>query len=122
RTFIGTMRFLAGYDGCTDSTYVEYNPKATHMATGACVNPTFIQVGSLDGKEGIKLDALKIAFYQPRRLSVEICHMTGAEMAARRGEGPREYRFAEITKPGVYVVRIVTDNSKVPYNRKLVLL
>src|SRR5690606_1516566 len=25
-TLVGTMRFLAGYDGCKDSNYVEYNP------------------------------------------------------------------------------------------------
>ncbi len=122
RSFIANMRFLAGYDGCTDSTYVEYNPKATHQAPGACVNPTFIKVGSLDGKEGIKLDAFKIAFSQPGRHSVEIYSMTGVKVASRRGQGTQEYRFAEITKPGIYVVRIVTENTKVPYNRKLVLL
>jgi hypothetical protein len=47
RSFISNMRFLAGYDGCKDSTYAEYNPKATHQAPGACVNPTFIRVGSV---------------------------------------------------------------------------
>jgi hypothetical protein len=60
-TIVGTMRFLAGYDGCTDSNYVEYNPKATHMAEGACVTPTFIKVGSVADARGIRIDGLKIA-------------------------------------------------------------
>jgi hypothetical protein len=123
RTLIGTMRFLAGYDGCKDTNYVEFNPKATHQKAGACVNPTFINVGSTgNGADRVKMDAFKITFSQPGKHSVEIFNVSGAKVGSRRGEGLREYRFGEITKPGVYVVRVLTEGMTVPNNRKLILL
>lgn len=121
-SYVGQLRFLAGYDGCTDSNYVEYNPKATHMGAGACVNPTFIRVGSHDGREGIKIDAFRITLSQPGAHRIEIFNTAGGLVASRRGEGAREYAFSEIRQPGVYYVRVTTSAMKVPLNRRIVLL
>lgn len=123
RSFISNMRFLAGYDGCKDSTYVEYNPKATHQKAGACVTPTFINVGKVgQGVERVRLDDFKISFSQPGSHSVEIFNTAGARVASHRGEGTREYRFSEIRQPGIYYVKILTPGMKTPLNRRVVLL
>jgi hypothetical protein len=123
RSFIANMRFLAGYDGCKDSTYAEYNPKATHQKAGACVNPTVIKVGKAgDGEERVKLDDFKISFSQPGSHSVEIFNTAGTRLVSHRGEGTREYRFSEIRQPGIYFVRILTTGMKTPLNRRVVLL
>jgi hypothetical protein len=123
RSFIANMRFLAGYDGCRDSNYVEYNPKATHQKTGACVNPTFIKVGKVGDPSGkIRMDDFTIRFSQPGSHSVEIFNTTGAKVLTRRGEGTAEYRFSEIRQPGVYYVKVLTAGMSVPYSRKIILL
>src|SRR5690606_10095313 len=122
-TLVGTMRYLAGYDGCTDSNYVEYNPKATHLKAGACATPVFIQVGKAGDPAGrMRLDDFRIAFTQPGVHSVDIYSARGAKVASHRGHGTREYRFSGIREPGVYYVRILTDGMKAPYNRRIVLL
>jgi hypothetical protein len=121
-SFIGQLRFLAGYTGCTDSNYVEYNPKATHLGTGACATPTMISVGSVGSVERVKLDAFKISFTQPGNHSVEIYNTTGARIASHRGTGVQEYRFSEIRQPGVYYVKIMTAEMKAPVSRRVVLL
>jgi Trehalose utilisation len=122
RSFIANMRFLAGYDGCKDSTYVEYNPKATHQKEGACVTPAV----SIAGPKGQSLDNVsmndfKISFSQPGWHRVEIFDTRGSKVLARTGEGSREYRFAEIREPGVYYARITTQAMKAPVNRRIVL-
>jgi hypothetical protein len=123
RSFISNMRFLAGYDGCKDSAYVEYSPKATHQKAGACINPTFINVGKVgDGADKIKVDDFKISFSQPGNHSVEIFNTRGARVASFRGEGTREYRFSEIRQPGIYYVKILTVGMKAPTSRRIVLL
>lgn len=122
-TLVGTMRYLAGYDGCKDSNYVEYNPKATHQAPNACVTPVFLQVGKTGDVSGrVRLDDFKVAFTQPGAHSVEIFTATGAKVASHRGHGTREYRFNSIREPGVYYVRVMTEGMKAPYNRRIVLL
>jgi hypothetical protein len=121
-SFIGQLRFLAGYDGCKDPNYDEYNAKATHQPVGACATPTFIRVGSSDGREGIRVDAFKITFSQPGAHSVEVFNTLGGVVASRRGEGSREYAFSEIRQPGVYYVRVNAAGMKAPLNRRIVLL
>lgn len=122
RSFIANMRFLAGYDGCTDEGYEEYNPEATHMGENACVTPVFVKVGAAGAGERIRIDDFKVSFTQPGRHSVEIYTTAGAKVAYHRGEGAREYRFASIRQPGVYYVRVTTAGMKMPYTRKIVLL
>lgn len=122
-TLVGTMRYLAGYDGCTDSNYVEYNPKATHLKAGACATPVFIQVGKAGDPAGrMRLDDFRIAFTQPGAHSVDIYSARGAKVASHRGQGHREYRFSGIREPGVYYVRILTEGMQAPYSRRIVLL
>jgi hypothetical protein len=125
-TLIGTMRFMAGYNGCKDSNYVEYNPRATHQQPNACMTPTFLRVGRAGGAGdpagGIRMEDFRIVFTQPGLHSVEVFNTSGAKVASRRGEGNGEYRFSDIRKPGVYYVRVVTAGMAVPYSRRIVLL
>lgn len=121
-TIVGTLRYLAGYDGCKDPNYVEYNPKATHQPSGACATPLFISVAGAGDSKGIRLDDFKIGFSQPGAHRVEIYATTGSRVATRRGEGMREYRFRELNRKGVYYVRMTTAAMKTPYVRRIVLL
>jgi hypothetical protein len=121
-SFIGQIRFLAGYTGCTDSNYNEYNPQATHLGTGTCLTPTMISVGNTGHADRVKLDDFKISFSQPGNHSVEIFNTLGAKVASHRGEGTREYRFSEIRQPGIYYVKILTAGMKTPVSRRVVLL
>ncbi len=121
-SFIGQLRFLAGYAGCTDSNYTEYNKKATHLGTNACVTPRGTNTVWLTGnKNGVKLDAFRLSFSQPGSHSVEIFNTSGVRVTVRHGEGTREYNFAEILKPGVYFVKIMTPGMKVPFSHKIIL-
>jgi hypothetical protein len=119
---VGTYRFLAGYDGCKDPNYTEYNPKATHQPNGACATPTFIRVGSANGSKGVRLDEFKVVFSQPGSHQVEVFNTQGALVASRRGDGNGEYRFDEIRQPGIYYVRVLTADMQRPYSRKIILL
>jgi hypothetical protein len=121
-SFIGQLRFLAGYTGCMDSAYVEYNPMATHQGTNACLNPAVALVASAGSADRVKLDDFKISFSQPGNHSVEIFNTLGTKVASHRGNGTQEYRFAEIRQPGIYYVRILTEGMKAPVSRKVVLL
>lgn len=121
-TLVGTMRFLAGYDGCKDSNYVEYNPKATHQPPGACQTPTFIPVGRAGDDARMRVDEFRIRFTQPGAHRVEVFGTSGRRVAQRKGEGTGEYRFSEIREPGVYYVRVTTAGMQRPYSRRIVLL
>lgn len=125
-TLIGIMRFLAGYDGCKDAGYREYNPKATHQPAGACQSPTFIHVeraeGAGTGLERMRVDEFRIRVAHPGAHSLEVYDTSGGRVAMRRGEGDREYRFAEIRRPGVYYIRVKTEAMKAPHTAKIVLM
>lgn len=122
-TIIGIMRFLAGYDGCKDSAYTEYNPKATHQPANACQKPTFLEVGRAEGPaDRQRADEFRIRFTQPGAHRVDVFNTSGARVSSRRGEGKREYRFSEINRPGVYYVRVETEGMRSPYARKITLL
>jgi hypothetical protein len=122
-TLIGIMRFLAGYDGCKDSAYREYNAKATHQPAGACRTPTFIHVGRAGFvPDRMRVGEFRIRLGQPGAHILEIFENTGRRMLLRRGEGEREYRFPEIGNPGIYYIRVKTDSMRDPYTRKIVLL
>ncbi len=121
-SFIGQLRFLAGYTGCTDSNYVEYNPQATHLGAGACATPAVSTLGALESVERVRLDAFKVSFSQPGNHSVEIFDTRGSKLVAHHGSGTQEYRFAEIRQPGIYYVKIMTADMKAPVSRRVVLL
>lgn len=122
-TLVGTMRFLAGYDGCTDPNYAEYNPKATHLKTGACATPSFIRVGRAgNDAERVRVDDFKVVFSQPGAHRVEVFTTSGKRVASHRGHGAREYRFNTIREPGMYVVRVWTESMAQPLARRVVLL
>ena len=123
-SFVGTMRFLAAYNGCKDSNYVEYNKKATHQVAGACVTPRGTSTFWIpdNASDKIKSDAFKIVFSQPGSHSVEIFNTRGSKMAGFRGEGSHEYSFGNILKPGIYYLQVHTASMKAPFTRRIVLL
>ena len=123
-SFIGQLQFLAGYTGCTDSNYVEYNSRATHLGTGACVTPrssTAYWIPDQSAK-GVKLEEFKIVFSQPGSHSVKVFNAHGRQVADHRGEGNHEYSFADIREPGVYYLQVRTAGMKAPFTRRIVLL
>lgn len=122
-TLVGIMRFLAGYDGCKDPAYREFNSKATHQPAGACQTPTFIHAGRADGApDRMRADEFRIRLSHDGAHSLEVFDASGGRLLLRRGEGEREYRLSEIRQPGVYYIRVKTDAMQAPYTRKIVLL
>jgi len=104
--WIGILRYLAGYSGCKDSNYVEYNPKATHQGSGACITSktTQIRILPLEFGHGIRVEDLKVAFTSPGAHSVRLVSATGKVVAFYQGDKPQEYDFARLSLSGVYFV------------------
>jgi hypothetical protein len=108
--FIGSLRYLAGYTGCTDKNYVEYNPKATHAGTGACVTPASsgIRIAGAGSARGADLREFKVSVTGPGAHSVELYGPDGKQAAAYRGDGPRDYSFEGLRSSGIHFVRVKT--------------
>jgi hypothetical protein len=113
--FVGTFRYLAGYTGCTDKNYVEYNPKATHAGQGACVTPlaSGIRIAGTEANRGLNLRDLKVSVASPGAHLVELIDPGGKTVAAYRGTGPREYAFDGLRATGIHFVRVEAGASAV---------
>lgn len=105
--FLGSMRFIAGYTGCKDANYREYNPKATHQGSGACVTPNVsgIRVAEAPRSSGGQAGGIDVSVTQPGPHTVEIFDAAGKEVFARRGAGAAAYAFTR-GKAGMHYVRI----------------
>lgn len=106
--FVGSLQYLAGYTGCTDKNYVEYNPKATHAGQGACVTPNSSGIRFPGAESNREIDArnLKVSVSLPGAHLVELFGPDGKAVAAYRGTGPREYSFGGLRASGVHFVRV----------------
>lgn len=122
-TLVGIMRFLAGYDGCKDPAYREFNPQATHQGAEACRTPTFIHAGRGDGvPDRMRVDEFSIRLSHSGAHSLEVFDTAGRRVLLRRGEGRREYRLSEVRQPGIYYIRVKTEAMPSPHTRKIILL
>ena len=121
--FMGALKYLAGYTGCKDSNYVEYNRKATHQGANACLTlkSTGIQFAE-NPPGGIKIENLKVSISKPGKHSLEVFNTHGKKIASYSGSGPRIYAFPEIREPGVYYLKVMTSDMRTPLSRKFFLL
>lgn len=107
--YLGVLRYLAGYTGCTDSTSANYNPKATHNDPAVCAG-TGIRVGRGGenfghGLRRVSRADFQIAVTESGPHSIEVYDLKGHRLAAYRGNKPKTYRFPQLQTSGIYAVR-----------------
>jgi trehalose utilization protein len=105
---VGTLRYLAGYTGCTDRNFLEYNPKATHAGSGACVTPVTsgIRIQGDGSSTEAGLRALKVSVTGPGAHTVEVFGPNGKKAMAYRGNGPHDYSFEGLKSTGIHFIRV----------------
>ncbi len=118
--FLGILRYAAGYSGCMDSSYLEYNPKATDSGAGACVNlkTTSIRVEGDVGNSLGEAGTFHVTFTQPGEHTVEVLDIRGRRVFFARGEGARKYRFDDLPS-GLYFLQARAGNDS--FNRRFLL-
>ncbi len=102
--FLGTMRYVAGYTGCTDNTKPGYNPKATHHNETDCA-PTGIRVVEAPGASADLAGGVRISVTAAGPHAVEVFDAAGKPVYSRRGVGAAEYSVAR-SRPGMHFVRV----------------
>jgi type 1 glutamine amidotransferase len=117
-SFLGTLRYLAGYTGCTDPASKQYNPKATHPGPGAC-DPTTIRVTGPSGKGPSESRRMGVAFTGPGQHSLQVFDSRGRKVFSVQGLGEREYGFQSLTR-GVYLLKALSGGETL--NRSFLLL
>lgn len=117
-SFLGTLRYLAGYTGCTDPASPQYNPKATHMGIGACT-PSAIRVNGPAGTGPGEAGRFRLAFTGPGAHRVEVRDSRGRKVFFARGQGAKEYGFERLT-PGIYLLKARSGVETI--NRSFLLL
>jgi len=112
--FLGSMRFIAGYTGCKDANYKEYNPKATHQGANACVTPLVsgIRVAEAPRSSGDQAGGIQVSLTQPGPHSVEVFDASGKQVYSRRGAGAATYAFTRI-RAGMHYVRVHSAGATV---------
>jgi hypothetical protein len=112
--FLGTMRYLAGYSGCTDSSFREFSPKATHMGTGACVTPNSvgIQVQRVQASAGNSVGNIHVKLDQDGPHSVSVFDAQGKEIFSRLGVGKADYVFSR-SRPGMHYIKVTSSGKSI---------
>lgn len=118
--FLGTLRHIAGYTGCTQPGYREYNPKATHLDAGACLTPAATGIRaeaarSASGDPG----GIDIDFALPGPHEIDIFDASGRLAYSRRGREPARYRFAR-GSAGLHYARIRQGSTA--FSKRFLLL
>ncbi|MCD6024813.1 MAG: glycosyl hydrolase [Fibrobacteria bacterium] len=108
--YLGVLRYLAGYTGCTDSTNVNYNPKATHNDPAVC-GAVSVKFADRTGNESIIFGNLSVSFAGKESHWVEVYTMQGKKVASAKGRGPRQYKFPQIKQSGFYVMKAGTPGK-----------
>jgi Trehalose utilisation len=113
--FVGTLRYIAGYTGCMDNKYAEYNPKATHQGADACVTPlgTGIRFSGIDAKSTVTWRDMKVGITAHGAHKVELFGPDGKAIQTRSGNGPKTYSFDAMRASGIHFVRVVAGGSTV---------
>lgn len=99
--FIGALRWVAGYTGCTDPSQPGYNPKATQNDPAMCGTVSTIRVeGPWKNVPG-EARRLRVSFSGPGEHTLELFDSRGRKVLFERGRGARAYGFDRLG-PGVY--------------------
>jgi hypothetical protein len=102
--FVGTMRYIAGYTGCTDETNPNYNPKATHNDPNVC-QPVGIRMVETGKKLAGRPGGVRVSVALPGPHAVEVFDAGGRMVFSRRGSGPSDYDFTR-DRAGMHFVRV----------------
>jgi|GEM_PF-2290831 len=119
--YLGVLRHLAGYTGCTDSTSPNYNPKATHNDPAVCSQGTGIRVagGNQTGSRRVKRSDFKVSITENGPHVVELYDVKGTRLASYKGTKKRDYRFTKVTSAGIYYVKARLPSG--PYNERVLM-
>jgi hypothetical protein len=124
--FLGSMRWAAGYAGCTDAASKYYNPQATHNDPKVCSDGVFtgtvpirIGVNVSAGKKAIAAGRLRITFAGEGAHTLAVFDSRGRKVYGLTGQGPREYGF-ESLRPGVYFLQ--ARSGQETFHRSFMLL
>lgn len=117
---VGTMRWLAGYTGCTDPTSRNYNPRATHNDQAICNATHAIRVtepfrGMAPGQAG----RMRVSFSGTGGHTVDVFDSRGKKVHSLSGRGTREYGFEHL-RPGLYHLK--ARSGAETFRRSFVLL
>lgn len=112
---VGTLRYIAGYTGCKDNRYVEYNPKATHQGTDACVTliGTGIRFSGLDAHRAVTWREMKVSVTAPGPHRLEIYGTDGKLIRSHQGHGAKAYGFEDLRTAGIHFVRVQAGGHSV---------
>jgi hypothetical protein len=107
--YLGVMRYLAGYTGCTDSTSLNYNPKATHNDPVICAG-TGIRIGKDgelpgNGLRRVSRSDFQVSVTEAGPHFIEVYDLKGVRLAAYRGSKQKTYRFPQLRTSGIYAIR-----------------
>lgn len=113
--FVGTLRYIAGYTGCMDNKYAEYNPKATHPGTGACVTllGTGIRFSGIDANRAVAWREMDVSVTTPGPHKIEVFGADGKAIQTRNGSGPKTYGFEGMRASGIHFVRVHAGGNTV---------
>lgn len=117
-SFLGALRYLAGYTGCTDRASSQYNPKATHLGAGACATNA-IRISGPSGKGPREAGRFRLAFAGSGPHRVEVFDSRGRKAFHAAGLGAKEYGFGSLTA-GVYHLKARSGAETI--NRSFLLL
>jgi hypothetical protein len=118
--FAGSMKWLAGYTGCTDPASANYNPRATHNDPAVCKPSGTIRVtgGSRAMAPG-QTGRMRVTFTGAGGHSLEVFDSRGRKVYDKSGQGSREYGFEHL-RPGLYHLK--ASSGKEAFQRSFVLL
>jgi hypothetical protein len=113
--FVGTLRYIAGYTGCMDPKYAEYNATATHPGTNVCVTPlgTGIRFSGIDSQRAVAWRDMQVLINAPGAHEVTLFGPNGKAQQTRLGTGTKAYRFEEMRSSGIHFVRVRAGGSTV---------
>ncbi len=118
--YLGVLRHLAGYNGCTNPSNPNYNPKATHNSDSICNLPVNIRIADNDDRQAMKIGDLKVSVSGAGPHTVEIFTLKGTKVVSYRGKGPKVYSFNQIRSPGFYFVKVKASSGSL--SKKIFLL
>jgi hypothetical protein len=117
--FLGAMRWVAGYTGCTDASKPGYNPQATHNDAKDCDAATTIGVEAPSRDIPGDAGRVRVSFTGAGEHTVDVYDSRGRKVYFVRGRGPHAYGFDHLG-PGMYHLK--ARSGAEAYNRSFLIL
>jgi hypothetical protein len=133
------LLYLAGYTGCMDPAYAEYNEKATRQGAASCLSPAgggcmdvratnydplaivacdsccIYEIGTsrrLESGKSIVITAERVSISDHSSHTIEVRSAKGRIMDLHRGEGTADYSLSQLER-GLYFIRVTTPHRTV---------